>query len=540
MPQLLQSVRSPLARVGAFVLCAVTLLGCSKEVPPAPYQLEERTLVQLAEDLAQGRITSAVATQSYIERINRYDAPLRAIMAITSDAPEQAAASDSRRKEGKTRGVLEGIPIVLNDNIDVEGLPTTAGSFILEKNIAAHDAEVVKRLREAGAIIVGKTNLSQFSGVRAVAVLNGSTVGHAAHNPYDLARSPGSSSFGSAIAASTSFAAAAIGTDTDGTLTEPAAINGVAGMRPTLGLVSRRGVVPVAMSLDTIGAIGRSVADVAAVLSVIAGSDPTDGVTLSADAHRAELAKALDPHALKSRRFGLLRGTTGYDADTEAALEEAVKTIRAQGGEVFELPTDLLEDISPEMVTVKQCEFKEDIAAYLANAPDTQNARSLSDIIAINRFDPRENMHDQEALEAAQACRGRVDPQYQRMLEYVKRRAGPDGLALAFTKFAADAVIGLTAAPGAFLAADRTLLDRSPNVALPKGSAPPSLAGNASAAGLPHLTVPMGSVGGMPVGLSFVGPAWSDALLISFGYAFEQAAKKRTPPAAYKDGFPTR
>ncbi len=522
-------------------LALLTLASCSRdEAPAGPYQVEEVSLTQLAADLADGKTTAVEITRGYIDRINRYDAPLRAVMAVAPDALEQAAASDLRRKEGKALGALDGIPVLFKDNIDIAGLPTTAGSFVLEKNVATADAEAVKRLRAAGAVILGKNNLAQFSGFRAVAVLNGSTVGHAPHNPYNLARSPAGSSSGSAIASATSFSAASVATDTDGTGIETAAVNGVAAIRPTQGLISRRGVVPLSMTLDTAGPIARSVADLAAMLTVMAGSDSGDVVTQAADAHKTDYSKGLKARALKGGRLGVLRGTRGYDADTEKLLDEALKVMRAQGADVIELPLDLLEDVSPEIITIKTAEFKEDIGSYLAAAPASQDARTLADIILINRFDPRENMHDQEALEASQARSGRKDPDYVRMLASAQKRAGPDGLGRAFTDLGVSAVVGLTGGPGEFLAADRTLLDRSPNVAMQKGTAPPSIGENAALAGLPHLTAPMGQLEGMPVGLSFVGPAWSEATLLAYAHAYEQAAKRRTPPTAYKDGFPSR
>lgn len=522
-------------------LALLTLAGCSRdETSAAPYQVEEVALTQLATDLADGKTTAVEVTRAYVDRINRYDAPLRAVMAVAPDALEQAAASDLRRKDGKTLGALDGVPVLFKDNIDIAGLPTTAGSFVLEKNVAAADAVAVKRLRDAGAVILGKNNLAQFSGFRAVAVLNGSTVGHAPHNPYNLARSPAGASSGSAISAATSFSAASVATDTDGTGIETASVNGVVALRPTQGLISRRGLVPLSMTLDTAGPIARSVADVAAMLTVMAGSDSGDAVTQSADAHKSDYSKGLNARALKGQRLGVLRGTRGYDAETEKLLDDALKVMRAQGADIVELPLDLIEDVSPEIITIKSAEFKEDIGSYLARAPSSQDARTLADIILINRFDPRENMHDQEALEASQARDGRKDPDYLRMLASARKRAGPDGLGKAFTDFGVSAVVGVTRGPGEFLAADRTLLERSPNVAMQKGAAPPSIGENAAIAGLPHLTVPMGQLENMPVGLSFVGPAWSESTLLAHAHAYEQATKRRMPPAAYKDGFPSR
>lgn len=522
------------------LLWCAAVAGCAPPPPPGPYGVEEAPLTRISADLEDGRTTAAEVTKAYIERINRYDAPLRSVMAIAPDALDQANASDARRREKKSLGPLDGIPILFKDNIDIAGLPTTAGSFVLEKNVAATDAEVVRRFRAAGAVILGKTNLSQFAGLRAVAVFNGSTVGHAPHNPYNLARSPSGSSSGSAIAAAASFAAASVGTDTAGSILVPAAVNGVAGLRPTLGLVSRRGMVPLSLSLDTPGPMARGVADLAALLTVMAGADPGDPASAEADARKSDYAKSLDEKALAGARLGVLRATLGYDASTEALLDEAIAVLVSQGAEVIDLPADLLEDMNPETLGLMSLEFKEDIASYLEGAPPTQTARTLAQIIAINSIDPRENMHDQEALEMSQAQGGRRDPAYAAMAAYAKRRAGPEGFGRAFGQFGVAAVIGVTAEPGGPLVADRTLLERSANIATPKGTTPPSISGNAALAGYPSITVPMGLVNAMPVGLSLVGPPWSEARIISYAYDYEQASKRRVPPSAYKSGFPPR
>jgi len=465
---------------------------------------------------------------------------LRSVMAIMSDAIPQAEASDRRRKAGKALGPLDGIPILFKDNIDVVGTPTTAGSFVLEKNLPAQDADVVRRLREAGAVVLGKTNLSQFAGLRAIAVFNGSTVGHAPHNPYNLARSPAGSSSGSAIAAAASFAAATVGTDTTGSIVSPASVNGLVGMRPTVALISRRGIVPLSLTMDTAGPMARTVADLAALLTAMAGTDPADPASAEADAHKADYTKALNADALKGQKLGVIRGTLGYDDFTQGLLDDAIMVIREQGAEVVELPPNIIEDMSPETLGIMSFEFKEDISAYLATAPESQIARTLADIIVINRIDPRENMHDQEALEMSQARNGRADAEYIRMVDYAKRRAGPDGYGRAFKDFGVTAVIGVTTGPGAYLIADRTLAERSANIATPKGTTPPSISGNAAIAGYPNMTVPMGSIDGLPVGLSLVGPPWSEAVLISYAYDYEQASKRRVPPEAYKQGFPVR
>jgi amidase len=238
--------------------------------------ITEVSLSQVSDDLAAGRTTSVEITQAYIERIRTMDDALNSVLLISPDALEQAAASDARRAEGSELGPLDGVPILLKDNLDAVGMPTTAGSFALADNHPTEDSEVVRRLRAAGAVILGKANLSQFAGFRNTASLNGSTVGGSPHNPYDLSRSPAGSSSGSGIATAMSFAAATIGTETAGSIVGPSSVNGVVGMKPTIALVSRRGIVPISLNQDSSGPMTRSVRDAAMILDVIAGTDPAD------------------------------------------------------------------------------------------------------------------------------------------------------------------------------------------------------------------------------------------------------------------------
>jgi len=250
------------------------LAACSKTETAKTYDVEEVSLAQISSDLTAGKTTSAAVAQAYIDRIKKYDPQLHSVIAIAPDALAQAKASDDRRKAGKAIGPLDGVPVLLKDNIDAVGMPTTAGSYAMLENFPAKDAEVTRRLREAGAVILGKTNLSQWAGLRTTDAFNGSTFGGSPKNPYDLTRTPAGSSSGSGVAAAASFAAATVGTDTTGSIIGPSNNNGVVGIRPTVALLSRRGVVPVSSTQDTTGPMGRTVKDVAMMLTVMAGSDP--------------------------------------------------------------------------------------------------------------------------------------------------------------------------------------------------------------------------------------------------------------------------
>ena len=271
------------------LILSLSLASCGeKEAPPAtPYAVEEVPLYQVAEDLKAGKTTSVAATQAYIDRIKMYDGPLNGVIAIAPDALQQAAAADQRRKDGKTLGYLDGIPILLKDNLDAVGMPTTAGSWALEHNMPKQDSEVTRRLRAAGAVILGKANTSQFAGFRTSTGLNGSTLGGSTHNPYDPTRTAAGSSNGSGISASASFAAGTIGTETSGSIVGPSNVNGVVGIKSTIALVSRRGIVPISLTQDTAGPMTRTVRDAAMILTVIAGSD-AGGIEAAAVVGHAE------------------------------------------------------------------------------------------------------------------------------------------------------------------------------------------------------------------------------------------------------------
>jgi amidase len=517
--------------VGFVVMSSLALAACSKQEPAKPYAVEEVPLAKVSADLAAKHTTSVAVTKAYIDRIKMYDGQLHAVILAAPDALQQAAASDKRRAEGKALGPLDGVPILLKDNIDAVGMPTTAGSYALAENLPLKDSEVVKRLRAAGAVILGKANLSQWAGRRTRESFNGSTVGGTPHNPYDLARSPAGSSSGPGIATAVSFAAASVGSDTTGSIIGPSSMNGIVGMRPTYALVSRRGIVPITETQDAAGPMARSVEDAAMLLTVMAGSDPGDPASADADAHKTDYVKGLNAGALKGVKLGVIRGYGGYSEKTQPAFDASLEVLKAQGAELVDVPGDVLENVGEEGSRTEDFNFKVNLNAYLAGTPPAVKTRTMADLIAFNKSEEHEKLHAQELFESAEATTGGLEnPEYIQAREYVKRKTGPEGLAKALSQYGVSALVVLTRGPAPLIVPDGP---RQPGEGR-REKGPPSASQIAAIAGYPDLNVPMGVVDGLPVGLSFLGAPWSEQNLLSYGYAYEQAAHVRVPPEAYK------
>ena len=516
------------------LILSLGLASCIKEESPKPYNVEEVPLSQISEDLAAGKTTSAAITQAYIDRINMYDGPLNGVIAIAPDALQQAAASDARRKDGKALGPMDGVPVLLKDNLDAVGMPTTAGSYALEANIPAQDSEVTKRLRAAGAIILGKANTSQYAGFRTSGGLNGSTVGGSTKNPYDLTKSAAGSSNGSGISAAVSFAAGAIGTETSGSITSPANMNGVVGIKPTIALISRRGIVPISLTQDTAGPMTRTVRDNAMMMNVIAGSDPADPWSKDADANKKDYVAALSTDALKGKRLAVLRNLRGHNEKTTPVFEEALTVLRAQGADLVEVEDTKWIDIRPEMRVILMADFKEDLNNYFATMPQTVKVRTLTDLIAFNKTDPRESMHGQDVfIDSDLTQGGRSNPDYQKVLAEAMKITRDDGIDRVLKETGAVALVTITGAPADVIPVDGTGSTHAVS-AHSRGSQAPTLTAYAATGGYPHISVPMGQIDGMPVGISFAGTAWTEDTLYGLAYAYEQASKKRVPPTAYK------
>ncbi len=453
---------------------------------------------------------AAVNVQSALNRIAATNSELHAVIAVDPSALDQARAVDA----GGARGPLAGQPVLLKDNIESAGsLPTTAGSLALANNVTNRDAPLVARLRAAGAIILGKTNLSEWANIRSTHSISGwSAIGGQTHNPWALDRDPCGSSSGSGAAVAAGIVRFAIGTETDGSVTCPASINGIVGLKPTVGLVSRTFIVPISHSQDTAGPMTDDVRDAAALLTVIAGTDPADPATAEADRHKADYAAHLDPAALKGKRIGVMRFASTSQLDP--AFAAALAILRAQGATLVDIKKFDDRGIGKNENLVLNTELKADMAKYLKSSPAPIGSRTLAGLIAFDKDHAQQEMtlFGQEQFEQAEKTKGLSDPAYRKARKLSFAAAGPDGIDRLLKEYAVVALVGPTAGPA-------WKIDAANGDSFSGGGA-----GNlAAVAGYPHLTVPMGLVRGLPVGLSFMGPKWSEQLLLSLGYAYEQA-----------------
>jgi amidase len=407
---------------------------------------------------------------------------------------------------------LTAEPILIKDNIEVAGMPTTAGSLALANNVTGRDAPIVTRLRAANMVVLGKTNLSEWANIRDNASISGwSAVGGQTRNPYALDRNPCGSSSGSGAAVAAGIVDYAIGTETNGSISCPASVNGVVGLKPSVGLVSRTHIVPISVTQDTAGPMTRTVRQAAELLTVIAGTDPADPATAEADKRKTDYAAALDGASLKGKRLGLMQFASGFG--TDPALAQALAVLRAQGAEIVEIKELGGAKERPKQLEVLLTEFKVGLNAYLATTPPSVTTRSLADVIAFNKATPRElALFGQDLFEQAEKTKGLDDPEYKKARDDGVAYAGVNGIDRLLKQYKVDALVGPTVS--AAWPIDAVHGDQYP------GGGGGYLA---AIAGYPHLTVPMGQVKGLPVGLSFIGPKWSDAMLLGLGYAYEQA-----------------
>jgi amidase len=497
-----------------FSLCLMPLLlaGCAATTTSG---------VELAPPAMLPETASAVAkTQASLGRIAALNPRLGAVIATDPTALAQARQVDARG--GAT--LLGGMPILIKDNIEVAGpMPTTAGSLALANNVTGRDAPLVAGLRRSGAVIVGKANLSEWANIRDDDSISGwSAMGGQTRNPHALNRNACGSSTGSAVAVAAGMVPAAIGTETDGSITCPAAMTGIVGFKPTVGLVSRTHVIPISVSQDTPGPMARTVRDAARVLEAIAGSDPADTATAEADRRRVAYSQLLSADSLRGKRIGVMRFATGFG--TEEAFEEALSTLRARGAELVDIKeygSDRSALGSNEFAVLLH-EFKDGLNEYLATTPAAVTTRTLADVIEFNRRNADREMplFDQDIFEQAQATAGMRSDTYRKAREASLRLAGPEGIDRLLRQHNVVALVGPTR--GAAWLIDTVHGDTSTG-----GGSGGTLA---AVAGYPHLTVPMGAIRSLPIGLSFIGPKWSDALILSLGYAYEQASMKRIEP----------
>jgi amidase len=491
------------------------------------FEWEEVTLSQLRSAMLAGRLTAAAITRHYLGRIRDLDQrgpKLNSVIELNPDALPMAEALDRERKARGLRGPMHGMPVLIKDNIAThDKMTTTAGSLALAGSIPPADAFLVRRLRAAGAVILGKTNLSEWANFRSSHSTSGwSGRGGLTLNPYALDRNPSGSSSGSGAAASANLCAAAVGTETDGSITSPASYNGLVGLKPTVGLISRTGIIPISHSQDTAGPMTRTVADAALLLGCMAGSDADDPATAEAATKMApDYTAFLDIGALRGARLGVARKYFGILPAVDRLLEDAMAAMKSHGAVLLD-PADLPshEHLADGEEEVLLCEFKADLNKYLAWLGASAPVRSLAEIIDFNERNKDREMpwFGQELFLKAQAKGPLTEQSYLDALARNRRLSREEGIDAVMNRLQLDALIAPTTGP-----AQRTDLlwgDRDTG-----GCTTP-----AAMAGYPHVTVPMGLAGGLPVGLSFFGRAWSEPKLLGLAFAFEQMAQGRKPP----------
>ena len=489
--------------------------------------MEEWSISQLQEMMGNGRITAKEIVQLYLDRIQQIDQSgptLNSVLAVNPKALAIAEALDTERQTSGPRRPMHGIPILLKDNIEsTDPLPTTTGSLALAQNFATPDSFVAERLRAAGAIILGKTNLSEWANFRSSRSSSGwSSAGGQVRNPYALDRNPCGSSSGSGVAVAANLCAAAIGTETDGSIVCPSHTNGIVGVKPTVGLIGRSGIVPISHSQDTAGPMARTVRDAAILLGILTGTDPRDNATVASANHsHSDYTQFLDKDGLNGARIGISRNFFGHNPYVDAVIEEAIETMRQAGATVVD-PANIetKSEFGDSEFEVLLYEFKHDLNAYLATMPNTVPYRTLADLIAFNEANKESVMpyFAQEHFEAAQAKGPLSDKAYLEALAKSHRLSRDEGIDATLKAHQLDAIVAPTGGPA--WPTDWVNGDHYGGAS----SSP------AAVAGYPNVTVPAGYVFGLPVGISFIGGAWQEPTLLRLAYAFEQVTQVRQPP----------
>ena len=515
---------------------ATVTAGCRMEGPPGtevaastvdPFELDEVSIVELQRRMESGRETARSVAGKYlrrIEEIDRQGPALRSVIEVNPDALAIADGLDRERRESGVRGPLHGIPILIKDNIDTaDRMTTTAGSLALEGSIAERDSFVARKLREAGAVLLGKTNLSEWANFRSTRSTSGwSGRGGLTRNPYALDRNACGSSSGSGVAASANLCSAAIGTETDGSIVCPSNANGIVGIKPTVGLVSRTGIIPISPSQDTAGPMARTVAEAAAVLGALTGVDPDDPHTAASQGRsHPDYSRFLDPSGLQGARIGLVRRLLGFHPAVDRIVEEAVRAMQSVGASVID-PVDIPTwgQWSESERDVMYYEFKAGLNAYLAGLGGSPRVRSLNDLIRFNEENADREMpyFGQEHFIRARAKGPLSEQTYRDALARNHRLSRTEGIDRVMDEHRLDALLAPTGGPA-------WVTDLVNGDSYGGGSS-----GGPAVAGYPNITVPAGFVHGLPVGISFFGRAWSEGKLIRLAYAFEQTTQVRRPP----------
>jgi amidase len=504
----------------------------AEPVPVPAFELDEVSVADLQKRMASGETSARRLAEAYLGRIAALDGQgpeLRSMIETNPEALAVAEALDAERRAKGPRGPLHGVPVLVKDNVDTaDRMTTTAGSLALEGSVPPRDSGVAARLREAGAVILGKANMSEWANFRSSRSVSGwSARGGQCRNPYALDRNPCGSSSGSGVAVSANLAPLAVGTETDGSIVCPATNCGIVGIKPTVGLVSRAGIIPISHTQDTAGPMARTVADAALLLAALAGDDPRDRATAEAPVRvprkgaALAYAEALDPAGLRGARVGVARNMAGFHPDTDRLFDEAVAELKRQGAELVD-PADVpnVKELGDPEFEVLLHEFKAGLEAYFASLGPKAPVKTLADLVAFNDRNRDREMpfFGQELLLKAQEKGPLTAPAYLEALEKCRRLSRREGLDAVLDRHRLDALVAPTGAPA-------WVIDPVSGDHFVGGNSTP-----AAVSGYPSISVPMGFVFGLPVGLSFIGRAWSEARLLRLAFAFEQATKHRRPP----------
>ncbi len=497
--------------------------GNGSSGPAQSFELEDATIAQLQDAMRSGARTSRSICAAYLARIAELDPKLHAVLETNPEALSIADRLDGERKARHVRGPLHGIPVLIKDNIaTADRMMTTAGSLALAGVPVPRDAALVARLRAAGAVIIGKTNLSEWANIRSNHSISGwSGRGGQCRNPYALDRNPCGSSSGTGAAIAASFAAVGVGTETDGSIVCPSGANSLVGLKPTVGLVSRSGVIPIAHSQDTAGPMCRTVTDAAILLGALAGADPGDPATAAAPTTVPDYTKALDPNGLKGARIGVVRAAFG-SPEGDRLVNAALDVLKAQGAVLVD-PVEIphMRDYGDQEFAVLLYELKADLNAYLAGLGAASRVKTLADVIAFNDAHKETELpyFGQETFIQAQEKGPLTDDAYIEALAHCRRLSRAEGVDVTFAKDKLDAIVAPTGGPA-------WLIDLV-NGDCSGGGGNSSIA---AVAGYPTITVPVGYSFGLPVGMSFIGKPWTEVILIKLAYAYEQTAKPRRAP----------
>ena len=506
------------------IFVPLLFIACQTQSKFDELDLEEITITELRQGFEDGSFTIEDVTSAYLERISDKDQngpKLNSMLYVNPNALALAKELDAELQEGNSRGPLHGIPVVLKDNIDTEDMPTTAGANILNGSIPDQDAFITRKLREAGAIILGKANLSEWANFHSSFSSSGwSALGGQVHNPYDLTRNPCGSSAGSGAAASANMAVFAIGTETNGSITCPSSANGLVGIKPTVGLLSRAGIIPISHTQDTPGPMARNVTDAAIALGTMVGADPTDDKTPASEGNfRTDYTQFLNEDGLSGKRIGLWTGSLGGHFRVDTLMHETVRLLEAQGAEIVEIEQISEQNVGGDSYQVLLYEFKDGLNKYFESLGEDAPVKSMEELVEATLNDPEEMRYfDHDILIQANG-KGNLDSEeYQEALDRMLRVTRDEGIDRVMNEHDLDAIIGPTGGP-----AWKTDLTNGDNFAVSSSSP-------AARSGYPNITVPMGYIDGLPVGISFFGRAWSEPLLLEIAYGFEQATNVRKAP----------